>query len=122
MPVEIDEVERRIRQLEIESRARQGSRPGVEGPPRAPRGRACQPRGSAELDDRSLAAGEGEDRSHPRAEGARIEARAEAERARSANADLQRAAELRYGALVELDGQLEAEGAALTRLSATGSS
>ena len=47
---------------------------------------------------------------------ARIEeARAEAERAER-DADLQRAAELRYGTLVELERQLEAENAALAEL------
>ncbi len=44
MPVEIDEVERRIRQLEIEKAALgQGDRPSVEGPPRPARGGARQP-------------------------------------------------------------------------------
>ena len=44
MPVEIDEVERRIRQLEIEKAALgKETRPGVEGPARAARGGAREP-------------------------------------------------------------------------------
>ena len=53
---------------------------------------------------------------HPRTEGARSRRRArEAERAER-DGDLQRAAELRYGTLIELEKELEAENAALGEL------
>ncbi|HET6712968.1 MAG TPA: ATP-dependent chaperone ClpB [Actinomycetota bacterium] len=116
MPVEIDEVERRIRQLEIEKAAL-----GKETDP-ASRDRLArleEELANLEEERNSMTAHwqqEKERIDRIRELKARIEeARAEAERAER-DADLQRAAELRYGALVELDGQLEAENAALTEL------
>jgi ATP-dependent Clp protease ATP-binding subunit ClpB len=116
MPVEIDEVERRIRQLEIEKAAL-----GKESD------RASKDR-LARLDEEL--ANLQEDRAsmtaHWHQEKERIdairelkmrieEARMEADHAER-DGDLQRAAELRYGELVDLDKRLEAENAALTEL------
>ena len=116
MPVEIDEVERRIRQLEIEKAAL-----GKETDQASKDRLARLEEELANLD---------EDRSsmtaHWQQEKERIdqirelkaqieEARAEADRAER-DADLQRAAELRYGSLVELDRKLESENAALAEV------
>ena len=71
MPVEIDEVDRRIRQLEIEKAALgKETDAASEGPARAHRGGAREPRGRPHLDDRALATGEGADRHDPRPEDA----------------------------------------------------
>jgi ATP-dependent Clp protease ATP-binding subunit ClpB len=116
MPVEIDEVERRIRQLEIE-RAALGKETDQASKDRL--ARLEEELANLEEDRNSMTA-------HWRQEKERIdrirelkasieEARAEAERAER-DADLQRAAELRYGTLVELDRQLETENASLAEL------
>ncbi len=113
MPVEIDEVERRIRQLEIERAAL------AKETDQASKDRLARLEEElANLDEerRSMTA-------HWHQEKERIdrirelkaqieETRADAERAER-EADLQRAAELRYGTLVELERQLEAENDAL---------
>jgi ATP-dependent Clp protease ATP-binding subunit ClpB len=116
MPVEIDEVERRIRQLEIERAALQKE---TDTASRERLGRL-----EAELADlRESSAGM---MAHWQQEKERIdvlrtlkaeieEARGDAERAER-DGDLQRAAELRYGTLVELEKRLEEENAALTEL------
>ena len=116
MPVEIDEVERRIRQLEIEKAAL--------GKERDPASMDRLARLEEEL------ANLGEERAgmtaHWHQEKERIDAiralkmrieetRMEADHAER-DGDLQRAAELRYGVLVDLDKQLEVENAALTQL------
>ncbi len=116
MPVEIDEVERRIRQLEIEKAAL------AKETDQASKDRL------ARLEEEL--ANLGEDRTsmtahwqqekevidHIRDLKAQIEeARAEAERAER-DADLQRAAELRYGTLVELERKLESENIALAEV------
>ncbi|HVF08705.1 MAG TPA: ATP-dependent chaperone ClpB [Actinomycetota bacterium] len=116
MPVEIDEVERRIRQLEIE-RAALGKDSDQASKDRLAR----LEEEIANLDEerRSMTA-------HWQQEKERIdrirelkaqseETRADAERAER-EADLQRAAELRYGTLVELERQLEAENDALAEV------
>jgi ATP-dependent Clp protease ATP-binding subunit ClpB len=116
MPVEIDEVERRIRQLEIERAALQketdaGSRARLERLERE----------LADLKESSEAM-----MAHWRQEKERIdairtlkaeieEARGEAERAER-DGDLERAAELRYGTLVDLEKRLEEENAGLAEL------
>jgi len=116
MPVEIDEVERRIRQLEIEKAALskesdEASRERLE-------------RLEAELADlQERSAGmqahwhrEKELIDQIRERKQRIEdARMQAERAER-DGDLERAAELRYGTLVELEKQLEADNRALDDL------
>jgi ATP-dependent Clp protease ATP-binding subunit ClpB len=116
MPVEIDEVERRIRQLEIEKAALskesdEASRDRLE-------------RLDAELADlQERSAGM---QAHWQREKELIEqirdrkqhiedARMQAERAER-DGDLERAAELRYGTLVELERQLEADNASLEEL------
>ena len=116
MPVEIDEVERRIRQLEIEKAAL-----GKETDQASKDRLARLEEELANLDENRTSM-----TAHWQQEKERIdrirelkasleEARAEAERAER-DADLQRAAELRYGTLVELDRQLETENAALAEL------
>jgi ATP-dependent Clp protease ATP-binding subunit ClpB len=116
MPVEIDEVERRIRQLEIERAAlqKETDAASIERLEKLER----------ELADlRDASAGM---MAHWHEEKERIdairtlkaeteEARGEAERAER-DGDLQRAAELRYGTLVDLEKRLEEENAALTEL------
>ncbi len=116
MPVEIDEVERRIRQLEIERAALQ------KESDRASKDRLVrleEELANLEEERNSMTAHwqqEKERIDRIRGLKARIEeARAEAERAER-DSDLQRAAELRYGTLVELDRQLETENAALAEL------
>ena len=116
MPVEIDEVERRIRQLEIE-KAALGKETDQASKDRL--SRLEEELANLDEDRSSMIA-------HWQQEKERIdrirelkaqieEARAEAERAER-DADLQRAAELRYGTLVELDRRLESENAALAEV------
>ncbi|GBC86971.1 Chaperone protein ClpB [bacterium HR12] len=116
MPVEIDEVERRIKQLEIERAALR------KETDRASRERLEKlERELADLQERAAAM-----KAHWQQEKERIEAirslkqeieeaRAEAERAER-EGNLERAAELRYGRIVELQKQLEAENARLAEL------
>src|SRR4051794_8932424 len=116
MPVEIDEVDRRIRQLEIEKAALSKETD------------AASKERLARLEEEL--ANLGEERTsmtaHWQQEKDRIdrirdlkmrieEARADADRAER-DADLQRAAELRYGTLIDLDKELETENAALADL------
>ncbi len=114
MPVEIDEIERRIRQLEIEKAAL-----GKENDPAS--------RDRLERLERELAdLGETLDgmRGHWLQEKELIDAirtlKSEIEEARGVadraerDGDLERAAELRYGTLVDLDKRLETENSALT--------
>jgi ATP-dependent Clp protease ATP-binding subunit ClpB len=116
MPVEIDEVDRRIRQLEIEKAAL-----GKETDPASKDrlARIEEELANLEEDRTSMTA-------HWQQEKERIdtirdlkmrieEARAEADRAER-EANLQRAAELRYGTLIELERALEAENQALNEL------
>ncbi len=116
MPVEIDEVDRRIRQLEIEKAAL-----GKETDPASKDrlARIEEELANLEEDRTSMTA-------HWQQEKERIdtirdlkmrieEARAEADRAER-EANLQRAAELRYGTLIELERELEAENQALNEL------
>ena len=116
MPVEIDEVERRIKQLEIE---RAALRKETDAASKARLSKL--ERELADLRERS----EGMI-AHWRQEKERIdriralksqieEARTEAERAER-DGDLERAAELRYGTLVGLEKELEVENAALEEL------
>ena len=110
MPTEIDEVERRIQQLEIERKALENEK-DRRGDRRAPRGDRAE---LAELRERA-----GRDEGRWQAEkdaiaGDRRAARAprgganrEVERAER-DADLERAAELRYGEIPELEQQLAA--------------
>ena len=115
MPVEIDEVERRIRQLEIE-KAALGKETDQASKDRL--ARLEEELANLEEERNSMTAHwqqEKERIDSIRELKARIEeTRADAERAER-DADLQRAAELRYGTLVELDRELEAENAALDR-------
>jgi ATP-dependent Clp protease ATP-binding subunit ClpB len=116
MPVEIDEVERRIRQLEIE-KAALGKESDQASKDRL--ARLEEELANLEEDRTSMTAHwhqEKERIDRIRELKARIEeTRSEAERAER-DADLQRAAELRYGVLVELDRELEAENAGLAEL------
>jgi ATP-dependent Clp protease ATP-binding subunit ClpB len=116
MPVEIDEVERRIRQLEIEKAALAKESDQASKDRLA---RLEEELANLEEERNSMTAHwqqEKERIDRIRELKARIEeARAEAERAER-DADLQRAAELRYGTLVELDRELEAENASLAEL------
>src|SRR5438552_14558315 len=116
MPVEVDEVERRIRQLEIERAALQketdaASRERLE---RLERELADLQETSASLIAHWQQEKERIDKI--RALKAEIEtARGEFERAER-DGDLERAAELRFGTLVTLENQLEDENAALAEL------
>ena len=116
MPVEIDEVERRIRQLEIEKAALAKESDQASKDRLA---RLEEELANLEEDRTSMTAHwhqEKERIDRIRDLKARIEeTRSEAERAER-DADLQRAAELRYGVLVELDRELEAENAGLAEL------
>jgi len=116
MPVEIDEVERRIRQLEIE-KAALGKETDQASKDRL--ARLEEELANLEEERNSMTAHwqqEKERIDSIRELKARIEeTRADAERAER-DADLQRAAELRYGTLVQLDRELEAENAALAEL------
>ncbi len=116
MPVEIDEVERRIKQLEIERAALR-----KETDPVSRERLERLERELADLQERSASM-----KAHWQQEKERIEAiralkqeiegaRAEAERAER-EGNLERAAELRYGRIVELTKRLEAENAALAEL------
>jgi ATP-dependent Clp protease ATP-binding subunit ClpB len=116
MPVEIDEVERRIRQLEIEKAALQ-----KESDPASRDRLERLERDLADLQEQS-----GSMKAHWQQEKERIdairslkseieEARMEAERAER-DGDLQRAAELRYGTLVDLEKRLEVENEALAEV------
>jgi ATP-dependent Clp protease ATP-binding subunit ClpB len=116
MPVEIDEVDRRIRQLEIEKAALSKE---TDAASKERLARLEEELANLEEDRTSMTA-------HWQQEKERIdtirnlkmrieEARAEAERAER-DGDLQRAAELSYGTLIELDRQLEAENEALNEL------
>jgi ATP-dependent Clp protease ATP-binding subunit ClpB len=110
LPTEIDEVDRRVMQLEIEltSLAKETDEPSGER-------RAAIERELAELKERSAAMkaqwqSEKDAIQGVREKKARLEeARVEAERAERA-ADLQRAAELRYGEIPQLEKELAASG------------
>ena len=116
MPVEIDEVERRIRQLEIERAAL-----GKESDQASKDRLARLEEELANLDEerRSMTAHWQQEKEHidriRELKAQSEETRADAERAER-EADLQRAAELRYGTLVELERQLEAENDALAEV------
>src|SRR6476469_593679 len=116
MPVEIDEVDRRIRQLEIEKAALSKE---TDAASKERLARIEEELANLEEDRTSMTA-------HWQQEKERIakirdlkmrieEARAEADRAER-DADLQRAAELRYGTLIDLDKELETENGALAEL------
>ena len=89
VPTEIDEVERRVMQLQIEQQAlAEGDRRRLRRAPRGHRGRAGRPRGAARGDDRRVAAREGLDRGRLGRHARELEeARIELERAQRA-ADL----------------------------------
>jgi ATP-dependent Clp protease ATP-binding subunit ClpB len=116
MPVEIDEVDRRIRQLEIE-KAALGKETDAASKERL--ARLEEELANLEEDRTSMTAHwqqEKERIDRIRALKMRIEeAHSEADRAER-DADLQRAAELRYGTLIELERELEAENEALNEL------
>ena len=116
MPVEIDEVERRIKQLEIERAALR-----KETDPASRERLERLERELADLQERSAGM-----RAHWQQEKERIDrirelnqqiedARSEAERAER-DGDLERAAEFRYGRIVELQKEMEAENARLGEL------
>ena len=117
MPVEIDEVERRIRQLEIERAALQKESDAAsqerleQARARARRSAGIERRDEARTGSRRRRASTASARSKPRSR----TARGEGERAER-DGDLERAAELRYGTLVRLEKELEQENAALAEL------
>jgi ATP-dependent Clp protease ATP-binding subunit ClpB len=116
MPVEIDEIERRIRQLEIEKAALQ-----KETDPASKDRLERLERELADLNEQSAGMKAHWEREKAligriRSTKEQIEAaRMEAERAER-EGDLQRVAELRYGTLVELEKELEARNAELDEL------
>jgi ATP-dependent Clp protease ATP-binding subunit ClpB len=116
MPTEIDEVERRIKQLEIERAALkketdEASRERLE--------KLERELADLQEDSAGMKAHWQQEKEHIdriRALGAEMEAaRSEAERAER-EGDLERAAELRYGRLVELHKRMEEENAALAEI------
>ena len=116
MPFEIDVVERRIRQLEIEKAAlaKETDEPSKQRLA-AIEARARRAGRGARRDGRALAEREGRHRRDPRAEGAaRARARTDAEKAER-EGDLEQAAQLRYGTMRELDAEIEAKTAAPRR-------
>ena len=119
MPVEIDEVERRIRQLEIEKAAL-----SKESDPASQQRLERLEAELAELRESASAMTAHWQREKDLIDVLRgrkqeiEEARAAFERAER-EGDLEKAAELRYGTLVDLEKQLEQDNAALTELQAT---
>jgi ATP-dependent Clp protease ATP-binding subunit ClpB len=116
MPVEIDEVERRIRQLEIEraALAKETDAASRERLERLERELAQLQEQAADMKAHWQREKELIDQIRSRKQ-AIEEARTQAERAERAG-DLERAAELRYGTLVELERRLEEDNAALAEL------
>jgi len=121
MPTEIDEVERRIQQLEIEAQALKSETDQASGTRRDVIGREL-----AELQERS-----GEMKAQWQNEKAAIDALREskeqleqahrdAERAER-DADLQRAAELRYGTIPEVEERIAEQEARMAELQSSGS-
>jgi ATP-dependent Clp protease ATP-binding subunit ClpB len=116
MPVEIDEIERRIRQLEIEKAALQ-----KESDPASAERLERIERELADLNEQSAGMKAHWQREKDligrirRAKEEIEQARMEAERAER-EGDLQRVAEIRYGRLVELEKELEAGNAELEEL------
>ena len=103
MPTEIDEVERRIQQLEIERQALSKEKDEAsKRAARGDRGRARRPPRARGRDEGPLAEREGRDRGD---QGRQEPARGGAARGRAGRArgDLERAAELRYGEIPELE-------------------
>jgi hypothetical protein len=103
LPTEIDEVDRRVMQLEIELTSLKKEK---DAPPRSAAGdraRAGGAEGALGGDEGPVAEGEGRDPGHLELK-ERLEQAAEMERAER-EADLQRAAELRYGEIPELEKQ-----------------
>jgi ATP-dependent Clp protease ATP-binding subunit ClpB len=105
MPTEIDVVERRIRQLEIERVALAKETDAASAERLAPSTRSWPTCASLGGHEGPLAVREGRHRPHPRAQGA---ARARAKRTEvERETDLEKAAEIRYGQLPELERQVE---------------
>ena len=104
MPTEIDEVERRIMQLEIERQAL--TKETDEASRRAPRGDRARARRAARAlgrDEGAVAAREGRDRAPCATSRSSSSRRTARPSAPSARATSQRAAELRYGEIPELE-------------------
>ena len=119
MPNELDVVERRIRQLEIEKAAldKETDEASKQRARRA-RGGARRPGRGARRHDRAVAAREGGHRRRSGSARRRLEAaRTDAEKAER-DGDLQRAAELRYGTMRDLEAEIETRTARLDELQA----
>ena len=101
-PLELDEANRRVMQLEIELAAMQGA----ARRPRAGRARARRGEGGARRARRSLGEGEGALERVKNVTRRIDELRSEAERAER-DGNLQRVAEIRYGEIPELEKELE---------------
>ena len=113
MPTEIDEVERRVMQLEIEHQAlSKESDDGVGRPPRGDRARARRAARARRRDEGAVAGREGRDRRGRRGQGAPRAGARSRPSGPSASTDLQRAAELRYGEIPMLERKLEQHEAA----------
>ena len=121
MPFEIDVVERRIRQLEIERAAlAKETDDASQAAARRARSRAAVAAGGARRHGRALAVREGRDRRDPGRQGAaRAGAKLDAERAER-DGDLERAAQLRYGHIPVLEREVDrADARASTTCSTT---
>ena len=108
MPTEIDVLDRRAKQLEIEKAALQkeiGRR--LQGAAGRHRGGARRPARRHGRHEGALVAGEGSDRSHPRSQGRDGAGRKAKPSSAERDGDLGRAAELRYGRLGELERELD---------------
>ena len=106
MPTELDQISRRIRQLEIEKLALQKETDdGVEGATRPPGARARRDERAARLHGGALAAGEERPRRRQRIQ--EVKASKEEETARlERDGDLAGAAAIRYGELPELERRI----------------
>ena len=115
MPFEIDVVERRIRQLEIEraALAKETDDASQRGSTRSKP--SCVAARGARRHGRALADREGRHRRDPEARSGSRQARLEAERAER-DGDLERAAQLRYGHIPVLEREIEAMSDALDEL------
>ena len=117
MPFEIDVVERRIRQLEIEKAALAKETDDASKQRLAAiEERARGARRGARRDGRALAEREGRDRRDPRAQGAARGRRAPTPRRPSARATSSRPPQLRYGTMRDLENEIDAKTARLDEL------
>ena len=102
MPEEIDELERRIRQIEIERQALKKEKDaGLQGQARDAGQGAGRPQGEERRPEDPMAEGKGDHRHDPRSSRPTQDALKAEEQAAERRGDLERVAEIRYGKLIE---------------------